>query len=140
LQSFLSLLKSYETSCTKRLSHNDRRLEYSNQSQQTILSSQVPPREHPLNVFSYAWYNELRFRSTIIEFLADPEITHMDDYTNDWPTLDVPKEELRRRLGMFKRRALLLLFQLVGKPEYYPVILPPLCNNGSKSLGRQIVQ
>ena len=120
LQSFFSLLKSYEISCTKRLSYNDRRLEYTNQSQQTVLSSQVPPRDNALNVFSYAWYNELRFRCTIIEFLADHEITHMEDYSNDWPTLDVPKKELQRRLGMFKRRALLLLFQLVGKAWILP--------------------
>ena len=120
LQSFFSLLKSYEISSTKRLFYNDRRLEYTNLSQQIVLSSQVPPRDNPLNAFSYAWYSELRFRSTIIEFLADHEITHMDDYTSDWPILDVPKQELQRRLGVFKRRTLLLLFQLVGKAWIMP--------------------
>jgi hypothetical protein len=36
----------------------------------------------------------------------------MEDITNDWPTLDVPKQELAQRLSIFKRNAFLLLYRL----------------------------
>jgi hypothetical protein len=36
----------------------------------------------------------------------------MEDYTNDWPTLDIPKAELHQRLTTFKRKAFLLLYRL----------------------------
>lgn len=36
----------------------------------------------------------------------------MEDYTSDWPTLDIPKSELEQRLTTFKRKAFLLLYRL----------------------------
>jgi len=111
-KSFHSLLKRYEISCTKHLSYNEIRLAYTNSAQAIILSSQVAPRDNPVQALTYPWFSELRFRSTIIDFLTNHEITHMEDYTNDWPTLDIPKSELQQRLVMFKRKAFLLLYRL----------------------------
>jgi len=49
-----------------------------------------------------------------MDVLVGHKITHMEDPTNHWPTLDIPKAELRQRLVIFKRRAFLLLYRLVG--------------------------
>lgn len=54
----------------------------------------------------------MRYRSTTIEFLVDHEITQMEDFISDWPTLDIPKPELGQRLTTFKRNAFLLLYRL----------------------------
>jgi hypothetical protein len=77
-----------------------------------ILSSRLPPRDNPVRALSFPWLSELQRRSATIEFLANHKITQMEDYTNDWPTLDIPKAELQRRLTMFKRKAFLLLYRL----------------------------
>jgi hypothetical protein len=36
----------------------------------------------------------------------------MEDITSDWPTLDIPKQELSQRITIFKRNAFLLLYRL----------------------------
>lgn len=120
-QSFRFLLKRYQKSITHQLSYNDPRLTYTNNDQLTILSSRMPPRNDPVTTHTFAWYSELRSRSVIIDFLVKHEITQMLDYTNDWPTLDVPKAELEQRLTIFKRRALLLLYRLVS--DIVPLLL-----------------
>jgi len=111
-QSFHSLLKKYERSITKRLSYNDKRLAYTNTEQLTVLASRLPPRDTPVGSLSYSWLFEMRYRSTTIEFLVGHDITQMEDYTSDWPTLDIPKSELEQRLTIFKRKAFLLLYRL----------------------------
>lgn len=112
VQSFHSLLRRYEKSITRRVSYNDQRLAYTNNDELIILSSRLPPRDNPVRALSYPWLSELRCRSTIIDFLANHNITQMVDHTNDWPTLDVPKAELQCRLDLFKRKAFLLLYRL----------------------------
>ncbi|KAE9376918.1 hypothetical protein N431DRAFT_480062 [Stipitochalara longipes BDJ] len=110
-KSFHSLLKRYEKSITYRLSCNDERLEYANM-EECIIRSSGRLGMQTVTALSYPWFSELRRRSTTIDFLASHEITQMEDSTNDWPTLDIPKAELRRRLAIFKRRAFLLLYRL----------------------------
>ncbi|CZS90655.1 uncharacterized protein RCO7_06802 [Rhynchosporium graminicola] len=53
-------------------------------------------------------------RRQTIEFLITHEVSEMVDTTNsaNWPTLDIPKEELLKRLVMFKKEALFLLYRL----------------------------
>lgn len=69
----------------------------------------------------------MHYRRRTIDFLIEHEITEMVDTTNiaGWPTLDIPKDELFKRLGMFKKGAFLLLYRLadctVGGPT--PVFL-----------------
>jgi hypothetical protein len=112
MQSFHFLLKRYEKSITHSLSYNDDDLAYTNMQQPIIRSSGGTGKE-TVTALSFPWFCELMHRSNTINFLTSHEITHMEDSTNDWPTLDVPKAELRQRLAMFKKRALLLLYQLV---------------------------
>jgi hypothetical protein len=112
MQSFHFLLKRYEKSITHSLSYNDDDLAYTNMQQPIIRSSGGTGKE-TVTALSFPWFCELMYRSNTINFLTSHEITHMEDSTNDWPTLDVPKAELRQRLAMFKKRALLLLYQLV---------------------------
>ncbi|TVY46098.1 hypothetical protein LSUB1_G000028 [Lachnellula subtilissima] len=112
LRSFRSLLQLYETSITKELSEHDDRLIYVNSSEPLVFSSRIPPRDAIVFSLTYEWYLEMRTRSSQLEYLTDHEITHMDDDRNGWPTLDVPKGELRQRVRVFKKRAFCLLYRL----------------------------
>lgn len=62
--------------------------------------------------FSYSWFREVCCRRDTIEYLASHDLTEMLDSRNSWPTLDIPKLELIKRLQQFKRNALLLIYQL----------------------------
>ncbi|TVY15902.1 hypothetical protein LARI1_G004748 [Lachnellula arida] len=110
-QSFRSLLQSYETSITKALSEHDGRLIYVNSSEPLVLSSRIPPGNATVSALTYEWYLEMRTRSSQLEYLTNHEITQMDDRINGWPTLDIPKGELRQHERAFKRRAFCLLYR-----------------------------
>jgi hypothetical protein len=114
-QSFHSLMRAYEKSMSHRISYNDERLAFTNKDQVTLLSSRLPPRDKPVEAFSFPWLSELRRRSNTIDFLVNHDITKMDDHANAWPTLVMPKIQLQQRLTMFKRQAFLLLYKLAGR-------------------------
>ncbi|KAK0104480.1 hypothetical protein ONS95_004769 [Cadophora gregata] len=112
---FNSLLSDYERSISKSIRDtNVDEFAHTNADQATILSSRMPPGEIVVSILSYPWVNEMHCRQQTIEFLIEHEITDMMDVTSSsgWPTLDVPKEELSKRLAIFKRRAFLLLYRL----------------------------
>ncbi|RDL41923.1 uncharacterized protein BP5553_01902 [Venustampulla echinocandica] len=113
-KTFHSLLKTYEKSITKLLSSNDSWLEYVNAKQHMLLSSCIFPGDATVTMFTYGWYREVRFRSAITDLLIEHDITAMDDTTtNDWPSLDVPRSELRARAVEFKKRSFSLMYRLV---------------------------
>ncbi|CAL3963795.1 unnamed protein product [Diplocarpon coronariae] len=113
-KTFYSLLSTYEMSVARTLlDTNKHKFAYTNASQAEVLSSQIPPSDTVISKLSYPWISEMQCRSDTIDFLVEHELTEMLDVTNSWPTLDRPKAELSKRLTIFKRRALLLLYRLV---------------------------
>ena len=64
--------------------------------------------------YTYAWFAEMRSRETTIEYLLSHELTEMLDETGsgNWPTLDISKADFARRTRIFKKRALILMYQL----------------------------
>ncbi|KAH9210556.1 hypothetical protein DL95DRAFT_448709 [Leptodontidium sp. 2 PMI_412] len=74
----------------------------------------MPLGDIVVSILSYPWVDEMHYRRRTIDFLIEHEITEMVDTTNiaGWPTLDIPKDELFKRLGMFKKGAFLLLYRL----------------------------
>lgn len=61
---------------------------------------------------TFQWYDELCSRERTLQYLLDHEITDMLNPMHNWPTLDLRTDDLRQRLRIFKRRALLLLYAL----------------------------
>ncbi|PBP17258.1 putative integral membrane protein duf125 [Diplocarpon rosae] len=111
---FYSLLSTYEISVAKTvLDTSKHKFAFTNASQAEVLSSRIPPGDILVSRLSYPWISEMQCRSDVINFLLEHEITEMLDSTNSWPTLDRPKNELSKRLTMFKKRALSLLYKLV---------------------------
>ncbi|KAH6719240.1 hypothetical protein BKA61DRAFT_597173 [Leptodontidium sp. MPI-SDFR-AT-0119] len=112
---FNFLLSNYERSISKSLRDvNKDGFIYSNADQDVILSSRMPSGDIVVSILSYPWVDEMHYRRRTIDFLIEHEITEMVDTTNiaGWPTLDIPKDELFKRLGMFKKGAFLLLYRL----------------------------
>ncbi|PVH87171.1 hypothetical protein DL98DRAFT_510030 [Cadophora sp. DSE1049] len=112
---FNSLLSNYERSISKSIrDSNTDEFAYTNADQATILPSRMPPGDIVVSILSYPWIDEMHSRRQTIDFLINHEITEMMDVTNSsgWPTLDIPKDELSKRLTIFKKRALLHLYRL----------------------------
>ncbi|EPE31547.1 hypothetical protein GLAREA_12303 [Glarea lozoyensis ATCC 20868] len=112
---FNSLLQTYERSITLANTTHDPRLLFTNSAQSHILGCRAPPKDTIIRrAPSYIWYNEMRTRHSIIEYLCAHEITSMTDDTGGWPRLPehVPKVERLVREKMFKQHGFLLLFQL----------------------------
>jgi len=59
---------------------------------------------------TYQWFDELQSRERTINYLLDHELTDMLSPAHNWPTLNIPIADLNRRLHLFKRKALLLLY------------------------------
>ncbi|KAF4624830.1 hypothetical protein G7Y89_g13335 [Cudoniella acicularis] len=110
-KSFYTLLKSYERSVTKSVS-DDSRFAYTNASQPSILASRAPPNTAQISTLTYKWYQEMKDRRSLIEFLITHEITAMQDSSNGWPCLDLSIGEAFKLEQEFKRRGLHLLFRL----------------------------
>ena len=108
-----SLLKTYERSITKSVFSRDHNLSYLKLTERTtFLSLGLAPDLYTVERFTFAWFAEMQCRNTTIEHLLTHELTEMLDDAGNWPTLNIPKEDLARRFQLFKRRALLLMYQL----------------------------
>ncbi len=112
-EDFHSLLSMYERSVCKSLRNiNREKYSYTNSTQPNILASRMPPGDMVVSILSYPWISEMQCRWNTINFLIEHELTEMLDHTNSWPTLNIPKKGLLKRLVMFKKAALLLLYRL----------------------------
>ncbi|KAH7403328.1 hypothetical protein BKA64DRAFT_641325 [Cadophora sp. MPI-SDFR-AT-0126] len=115
---FNSLLLKYERSICKSIRDTSKDdFAYTNVDEVMILSSRMPPGDLTVSILSYPWIDEMHCRQQTIDFLVNHEITEMMDATNSsgWPTLNIPKDELSKRLIVFKKRALLLLYRLADR-------------------------
>ena len=102
-----SLVSTYESSITKSASKRYK--------QDILLQpNKISTLESPffVNPNCYQWLDELQAREKTIQYLLDHELTDMLSPIHNWPTLDLPSNELNRRLRIFKRKALLLLYAL----------------------------
>lgn len=114
-QDFNTLLSNYECSISKCVRDTNKdKFAYTNVDQATILSSRIPPGDIVVSILSYPWIDEMHCRRKTIDFLVEHEITEMMDVTNSsgWPTLNIAKDELSKRLALFKRKSLHLLYKL----------------------------
>jgi hypothetical protein len=79
------------------------------------------PGDATILALTYEWYMEMRHRSHSIGYLTEHDICAMDDDMNGWPTLHLPKQELRQRKTLFKKRAFDLLYKLADCTAGIPV-------------------
>lgn len=113
-----SLISNYETSISQSISTS---------CEPDLLqhSEKISILENPFFVTAntYQWLDELYSREKTIQYLLNHELTDMLSPIHNWPTLDIPKDDLNQRLGIFKRRALLLLYALADSAAGPPYTL-----------------
>jgi hypothetical protein len=91
---------------------SDNTLAYVNINQAQVLSSLMPYYPRAVTAFTFQWFAEMRCRAATVTYLVSHELTDLEGEDNSWPTLDVSKPELTRRLQHFKKKALGLIYRL----------------------------
>lgn len=113
-----SLLKAYETSISQSVSRSCAPDLLWGTGKLSILTYPFTATRH-----TYQWLDELNSRENSINYLINHELSDMLSPIHNWPSLDLPKNELSSLLQIFKRRALVLLYALADSAAGRPYAL-----------------